>query len=89
VGEQQKNTKTISLGVNISTELKREFKKRCKELKYKERDVVESLVRLFLELKDDDAQSKMVRGEAKVITVDVNKGSISERILSGIKSVML
>lgn len=87
--EQQQNSKTTSLGVNVDAELRRDFKKRCNELKYKERAVIESLMRVFLNLDDVDAQSKLVRGEAKIIATKDRKGSVSKRILSGVKSLAL
>ena len=89
MAEQQENAKVVGLGVNVSADLKREFKKRCKELKYKQQDVIESLLQMFLSIDDVDAQSKLVRGEAKIIAAPDEKERFSKRILSGFKGVAL
>jgi len=89
VVDQQKKPKTVALGVNVSADLKREFKKRCKELKYKQQDVIESLLQMFLNIDDVDAQSKLVRGEAKIIGAQDEKEHFSKRILSGLKGIAL
>lgn len=79
--KSSKTKKVVGLGVKVDAQLKDKFSKECDNLKYSNKDVIESLMNLFLSL-DKNTQSAIVRREVEVVVKNDDDNGKRRSILS-------